>query len=127
MAGPFAVVCQGKFCTLISDAGDLDRALSRNLGMNVLSNEFKVLAAIMSEDRCVIKDLPSLTGLSNRTVYDIVAHLQGAGVLSKSRDTEDRRFHLVDLEFDNFKKRICDSVAQSTKSEFGCDFRASER
>lgn len=112
--------CQGKFCTLISDASNFDRALSKNLGMSLLSNEFKVLSAIMSKQRCVIKDLPSLTGLSNRTVYDIVTHLQEAGVLSKTQDAEDRRFHLVYVEFDNFKKRICDVVAKNDNFKIGC-------
>jgi len=116
-----------KLCALINEAGVFDRALSKGADVNVLSNEFKVLAAIMGGQRCVIKDLPSLTGLSNRTVYDIITHMQEIGVLNKSQDTEDRRFHLVDLEFDQFKKHICDPIAQSGNTEFGCDFHSPEQ
>ena len=117
--------CHGKLCALINEAGTFDRALSKNLDMSVLSNEFKVFAAIMGGHRCVIKDLPSLTGLSNRTVFDIITRMQECGVLSKSRDSEDRRFHLVDLEFGNFKRHICDSIAHSGSVDFGCEFVSS--
>lgn len=118
------MTCHGKFCTLISEAGAIDRILSRNLGTSLLSNEFKVLAAIMSEPRCVIKDLPALTGLSNRTVYDIITHLQENGVLTKSRDVDDKRFHLVDLALGEFKARICDHVSRSAGREPDCTVQA---
>ena len=112
------MTCHGKFCTFISEAGALDRVLSRNLGMSVLSNELKILAAIIGAQRCVIKDLPALTGLSNRTVYDIVTHLQERGVINKTRDLEDRRFQLVDLDFGNFKKMFCNSLSNGRGLEF---------
>lgn len=112
---------------MINEAGVFDRALSKNIGVNVLSNEFKIFAAIMGGQRCVIKDLPSLTGLSNRTVYDILTHMQESGILRKSQDAEDRRFHLVDLEFYNFKKHICDPIAESSNTEFRCDFHSLEK
>lgn len=118
--------CHGKVCTLLHDAGIMDRVLSKKLGVSLLSSEFKIVSAIMSESRCVIKDLPSITGLSNRTVYDIIMGMQENGVVNKSRDADDKRFHLVELSVNDFRERICKTIAQGMEVAADCEMSPTE-
>ena len=113
--------CSGRFCAFLRSAGSIDRAVSTNSRTGMLSNEFRIISAILNNDRCVIKDLPFMTGLPNRTVFNVVAKLGQEGLIIKSREPNDQRFSRVEISFSKMKKIFCDKihVGSESRSESG--------
>lgn len=117
----------GNFCDFIRKAGTIDRLVSKNDRVGMLSNEFKIISALLSEDGCVIKDLPFMTGLPNRTVYNVVAKLHQQGIIIKSRKLSDMRFSCVEISLPNLKRIFCDKFQMGSEYPSGCCMQGLEK
>jgi DNA-binding MarR family transcriptional regulator len=92
---------------MLSYAGRADRCCIKNLKANILSAEAKVLAALVDNTDCIIKDIPSITGLSHRHCYNAVNKLVASGVLKKDKSKNDKRTKVVNLLHDKMCDTIC--------------------
>lgn len=79
----------------------------KNLKANILSAEAKVLSVLVDNSECVIKEIHSLTGLSERHSYNAVKNLIAAGVVKKINGEKDRRTKILKLLKDELCEKIC--------------------
>ena len=56
-----------------------------------------VMALIAANPGCAQVDLAARAGITGPTLVGIIAHLEGAGLLSRQRDAEDRRRNMLVL------------------------------
>jgi DNA-binding MarR family transcriptional regulator len=100
--------CSRDFCRMLSYAGRADRYCIKTLKANILSAEAKVLAAIVDNPDCIIKDIPSITGLSVRHSYNAINKLIASGVLVKDISKKDKRNKVLNIIHD----KMCDTVCR---------------
>lgn len=102
--------CSREFCRILSYARRADRCCIRNLKANILSAEAKVLSALIDNPECIIKDVPSIAGLSDRHCYNTINKFLELGVLEKTPSSSDKRNKFVKLNHEKMCKIICDHI-----------------
>ncbi len=99
--------CSRDFCKILSHAGRADRCFANNLKANLLSAEAKVLAAVIDNPFCIIKEIPILTGLSDRHAYNAINKLVSYGFLNKEKSNKDGRMTVINLDKNKMCNKIC--------------------
>lgn len=99
--------CSRDFCKILSHAGRADRSCVKNLKANILSAEAKVLSVLVDNPECVVKDIHSLTGLSERHSYNAVKNLISAGVVKKINGEKDKRTKILKIVKDELCEKVC--------------------
>ncbi len=99
--------CSGQICEIIRKAKYLDTSLNEHSKIRLFSTEFKIISVIIDLDECVVKDIPNISGLSHRTVFDSLTKLEYLGIIKKIKNEKDKRFLRVVLNYENFHEKIC--------------------
>lgn len=87
----------------------LDQSVGRHSKMNLLSTDGKILAVLAANPNCIVKDLPSLAGVSQRAAFECVRKLCDMGVIEKHKSTLDRRAVHIRVKRDLMCQRICNN------------------
>lgn len=103
--------CSREFCRILIYARRADQCCINNLKANLLSAEAKVLAALVDKHECIIKDIPSMTGLSDRHCYNCINKLAEAGILLKSKSEKDKRNKIVKIVHDKMCEIVCRNIS----------------
>jgi DNA-binding MarR family transcriptional regulator len=88
---------QGIISQKYSDALELDRQFSEQLGINALRPEAKLLLILSETGALTIKQAHSLSGLSYRGFYLLLNRLLKNGFIEINSDEHDRRVRKVKL------------------------------
>lgn len=102
--------CSRDFCRILSYARRADRCSLKSLKANILSAEAKVIAALIDKDECIIKDIPSITGLSDRHCYNVINKLAETGILLNTKSVKDKRTKIVKLVHDKMCEIVCQKL-----------------
>ena len=79
---------------------------SRDAGLELLSSKGKILAAMLRHDALTVKDIPHLAGVSFRTCFEQLRHLEKRGVVEKTNDPMDGRRAIVRLNREKLSETI---------------------
>ncbi len=101
--------CSGQICEIIRKAKSLDLALNSNSKIRLFSTEFKIISVLVDLDECVVKDIPNISGLSHRTVFDSLSKLEDIGIVKKIQSDKDKRFLRVVMNYEKFHDTFCKS------------------
>lgn len=102
--------CPKNICKIISATGLIDRIFCRQIKINLLSSEGKVLSILIANKSCIIKEISGLTGVSQRAVYNCLKKFEGMGILKRETNHHDRRFHVVSIDPQAFCESFCNHI-----------------
>ena len=77
-----------------------------------MSADGKILSVLISNKSCIIKEISGLAGVSQRATYNCLKKFEEMGVIQRSNDHRDRRFHVVSIKPEAFCKEFCDHVPE---------------
>ena len=99
--------CGKRRCCVVFNSGELDKILGKSARVNFLSTEGKILSVLNSQSECIVKDIPSMAGVSPRAAFDCLKKLIEIGLVTKMKSSRDARARCVKLEFDVFCEIFC--------------------
>ncbi len=102
--------CTKRFCRILREAGQADRRTFRCFKTSLLSTEGKVLSALLENPQCIVKDIPALAGVSERSAFNCLEKFRQAGIISKFDDRDDRRTKHVKILYDAMCEKVCSNV-----------------
>lgn len=82
-----------------------------------MSVEGKILSALIANTTCVVKEISSIAGVSQRAAYNCLKKFEAMGIIEKSTDAQDKRFHVVSILPGNLCRTLCDKVPAEINSE----------
>lgn len=109
--GSILVSCTRDFCKFLSYAQQADRYFVNNLKMNLLSAEAKVLAVLINENECMMKNVPNIAKISDRNCYNVINNLIESGIVNKKTNTKDKRSQVVEIVYDELCEIVCKNLS----------------
>lgn len=102
-----------KLLSVLLETGTVATAFPKISTISILSNEGKVLVALMQNDGLIMKDIPHLTGVSFRSTFNCIRKFEVLGIVEKIRSTEDKRAVTLHLN----RKILCQLMCRSANDE----------
>lgn len=99
--------CNRKFCRILKEFGSVDSHALKSQKFGLLSIEGRVISVLLRENECIVKDIPSMAGISTRAAFDCLKKLNDVGLVVKTRSSKDRRAKCVSLVHDALCEKIC--------------------
>lgn len=104
------MICNRSFCRKLRECLDLDHSVWRSKKVNVMSTDGKILAVLVANPNCIVKDLPSLARVSQRAAFESLKKLEEIGVVEKIPSSKDRRATQIQINHEHMCKTLCKQV-----------------